>query len=123
MRLNVWTSAEHGFQANLARSGQGWTVDHHTDPLEAMAKVLRLQFGAMLDRQRTENPEPRRRLYWHPESEHLFVTEAPFIGDGLAEEVTGVAEWEAMWWTKEADRIERQRRGGYRADTVEDLIG
>jgi hypothetical protein len=52
MRLNVWFGAEKGHQANLANPGQGWTVEHDRDPLEAIAKVLRVRFGKMLERQR-----------------------------------------------------------------------
>lgn len=52
MRLNVWFGAEKGHQANLANAGQGWTVEYDRDPLEAIAKALRVRFGAMLERQR-----------------------------------------------------------------------
>lgn len=52
LRLHVWHSAERGHQANLANSGQGWTVDHDRDPLEAIAKVLRTRYGSMLERER-----------------------------------------------------------------------
>ena len=56
MRLNVWFGArENGrkHQANLANSGNGWTIDYDEDPLEAITKVLRIRFGAMLERQRS----------------------------------------------------------------------
>lgn len=54
MRLNTVFSAANGHQANLARSGQGWTVDSDPDPLVAIEKVLRAQFGSMLERERAE---------------------------------------------------------------------
>jgi hypothetical protein len=59
MRLNVWFGArENGrkHQANLANSGHGWTIDYDEDPLEAITKVLRIRFGAMLERQRRTDP-------------------------------------------------------------------
>lgn len=52
MRLNVCFSAQNGHQASLARSGQGWTVEHDRDALAAIEKVLRQQFGPMLERER-----------------------------------------------------------------------
>lgn len=62
MRLNVWFGARANgrkHQANIANSGNGWTVDYDEDPLEAIAKVLRIRFGAMLERQRNPEPLPR----------------------------------------------------------------
>lgn len=59
MRLNVGFGARANgrkHQANLANAGQGWTIDYDEDSLEAITKVLRARFGAMLERQR--NPEP-----------------------------------------------------------------
>jgi hypothetical protein len=55
MRLNVWFGAREngrGHQANLANSGDGWTVDYDADPLEAITKVLRVRYGKMLERER-----------------------------------------------------------------------
>lgn len=55
MRLNVFFGARANgrkHQANLANSGNGWTIDYDEDPLEAIARVLRIRFGAVLERQR-----------------------------------------------------------------------
>lgn len=52
MRLHVGHSAERGHQANLANSGDGWTINYDRDPLEAIAKVLRTRFGRQVERQR-----------------------------------------------------------------------
>jgi len=52
LRLHVWHSSKNGFQANLARSGEGWTVDHSHDALTAITKVLRQQWGKVLERER-----------------------------------------------------------------------
>lgn len=57
MRFNVWfgkTERGREYQANLADSGDGWSVEYHRDPLEAMAKVLRVRFGNMLERERAK---------------------------------------------------------------------
>lgn len=59
MRINTFFSAQNGHQASLARSGQGWTVDHDRDPLVAIERVLRQQFGPMLERERAEKSAPR----------------------------------------------------------------
>jgi hypothetical protein len=60
MRLNVCFSAQNGHQASLARSGQGWTVEHDRDALAAIEKVLRQQFGPMLERERQSRTDPRQ---------------------------------------------------------------
>jgi hypothetical protein len=52
LRLNVWFGAEKGHQANLANSGQGWTVEYDRDCLEAITRVLRVRYGPMLERMR-----------------------------------------------------------------------
>jgi hypothetical protein len=61
MRLNLFFGARQdtgrGYQANLANSGNGWTVDYDGDPLEAMTKVLRTRFGKMLEREQVEVPD------------------------------------------------------------------
>lgn len=60
MRLNVWFGKREngrGYQANLANSGDGWTVEYHPDPLEAITKALSARFGAALLRERLAAPE------------------------------------------------------------------
>jgi hypothetical protein len=56
VRLNVGFSARDGHQANLANSGEGWTVHADHDPLVAIEAVLRTRFGKMLERERTGEP-------------------------------------------------------------------
>jgi hypothetical protein len=66
MRLNTSFGAGRGHQANLANSGSGWTIDSDPDPLEAIAKVLRIRFGKALERQRTGDPDAADAIH----SEH-----------------------------------------------------
>lgn len=56
MRLNVGFSAANGHQANLANSGDGWTIHSDRDPLVAITEALRIRYGAMLERQRAGDP-------------------------------------------------------------------
>lgn len=97
LRLNVFhgASAEHGprYQANLANSGNGWTVDYRRDPLEAIAVVLRTRYGAMLERERAKLAAGERDCGLH---HHLPDGGAPYCdcggidGDGIEDGIAFV---------------------------------
>lgn len=95
IQMNVWSTKDGRFQANVKeRSVDGWTTCTEDDPMIALSRALFERSTRRPTRAVSVPPGKGRVLMYHPESDSLFEGDQFDPGDGMNEDVSGIASFE-----------------------------